>query len=70
MPATEISAEEFFASHPDAERIYDVVRNLLEGIGTFETWVTKSQVIFRRRIGFACFWLPGRWLREAYAAAV
>jgi len=27
-------------------------------------------VAFRRRVGFACLWLPGRWLRRPGSEAV
>jgi len=70
MPAAETSPEEFFAGHPGAVRIYHAVQVLLERIGPYQVRVTRSQVAFRRRLGFAYLWLPGRWLRSPGSEAV
>jgi hypothetical protein len=64
------SPEEFFAGHPDALQVYDTVRAEAERLGPVEVRVTRSQVAFRRRRGFAYLWLPGRWLRKPSAEVV
>jgi len=66
----QISPEESFAGHPDAVRIYDAVCALLERPGPCTCRVTRSQVAFRRRVGFAYLWLPGRWLCHPSSEAV
>jgi len=70
MSAAEIGLDEFFAGHPEAEPIYDRVRVLVEAIGPCKTRVTRSQIAFRRRRGFAYLWLPGRWLRDPTSEVV
>ena len=70
MAAPEISAEEFFAGHPDAVPIHDAVRALVERIGPSQIRVTRSQVAFRRRVGFAYLWLPGKWLHRPSSEVV
>ena len=70
MEPAEINPEVLFAGHPDAARIHDAVRALLERIGPSQIRVTRSQVAFRRRLGFAYLWLPGRWLRSPGSEAV
>ena len=62
--------EEFFAERPDALRVYETVRAEVERLGPVEVRVTRSQVAFRRRRGFAYLWLPGRWLRNPTADVV
>ncbi|HEU4492189.1 MAG TPA: DUF5655 domain-containing protein [Jiangellales bacterium] len=64
------SPEEFFAEHPDALRVYETVRAEVERLGPVEVRVTRSQVAFRRRRGFAYLWLPGQWLRNPSAEVV
>jgi len=70
MPAAEISPKEFFAGHPDAAPIHDAVRALLKRIGPSQIRVTRSQVAFRRRVGFAYLWLPGKWPRHPSSEVV
>jgi hypothetical protein len=70
MVPAEIGPEEFFAGYPDAMRIYHAVRALLERTGPCQVRVTRSQVAFRRRRGFAYLWLPGRWLRHPTSEVV
>lgn len=70
MAPAEITREEFFAGHSQAARVDDAVRALLERIGPHEVRVTRSQVAFRHRTGFAYLWLPGRWLRQPTSEVV
>lgn len=60
----------FLAGHDDAALIYRALEQLLERLGPFETRVTKSQIAFRRRRGFAWVWIPGRYLRSNVAPLV
>jgi hypothetical protein len=60
--AGSVAAEEWFAEHPEALPVYLRVRELLEPVGPYDVRVTKSQVTFRRRRGFAYLWLPGMYV--------
>jgi hypothetical protein len=62
MRAARVTPGESLAGHPEAARIYHAVQVILERIGPCPTRVTVSQVAFRRREGFVCLRLPGRWL--------
>lgn len=60
----------FFEGHPFARSACDRVIALIDAIGPAETRVTKSQVAFRRRRGFAYVWLPGQYLAHPGADVV
>lgn len=59
-----------FAGHPVALATFDWVLGVLEAAGPVEVRVTRSQVAFRRRRGFAYLWLPGRNLARPAADVV
>lgn len=59
-----MEVEDFFAGDDEAFRRFLDVRAAVERIGPADVRVTRSQVAFRRRRGFAYVWLPGRWLRH------
>ena len=50
--------------------VYQRVNSLLAARGEVEVRVTKSQVAFRRRRGFAYLWRPGRYLSRPDADVV
>ena len=54
--------EEFFAGRPLAAELFEVLRPALESAGPSEIRVTRSQVAFSRRRGFAWVWIPDRYL--------
>ncbi|WP_327189418.1 DUF5655 domain-containing protein [Streptomyces xinghaiensis] len=60
--------EEFFGSDGLGLAVFERVRSLLEE--PVEVRVSKSQVAFRRRRGFAYLWVPGRYLRAPAAEVV
>lgn len=68
MAGTPVRLEDFFASQEQARRLFETVSSLLEEIGLFEMRVTKSQIAFRRRRGFAWVWIPARYLRRSNTA--
>jgi hypothetical protein len=70
MAAPKISAEDCFAGHPGPVRICEAVQGLVSGFGPCSTRATKSQMSFRRGVGFALLWLPGRWLRDPASEVV
>ena len=43
---------------------YDRLSTLLAGIGPSTVRLTKSQIAFRRRRGFAYLWAPPAWARN------
>jgi hypothetical protein len=65
-----MTPEEFLEGHPEAYAVYARVRELLDRAGPYEVRVSKSQVAFRRRRGFAYLWLPGQYLRQPAAEVV
>jgi hypothetical protein len=52
--------EVFFDGHPDGIAIYRGVTDVIDGLGEAEVRVSKSQIAFRARRGFAYVWRPGR----------
>lgn len=62
--------EEFFTGHPLGMAVFDRISGLLHDEAPYEVRVSKSQVAFRRRRGFAYLWLPGQYLRAPAASLV
>jgi hypothetical protein len=52
----------FFADWPESAKIFEALRTAVENLGETKMRVTKSQIAFRRRTGFAWAWVPGRYL--------
>jgi hypothetical protein len=50
--------------------VYEKVRAIVDRLGPFDVRVSKSQVAFRRRRGFAYLWMPGKYLRKPTAEVV
>lgn len=59
-----------FRGQPVARRLFTAVRRTVEAAGPCTLRVTRSQVAFRRRTGFAWAWMPGKWLRGQVAPLV
>jgi len=57
-----VTVDEFFAGHDESRRLFDRVLEVVARIGPARVRVTKSQVAFRRRRGFASVWMPGQYL--------
>jgi len=53
---------EFFANWPESAKIFETLRTAVETLGDTEMRVTKSQIAFHRRAGFAWAWVPGKYL--------
>jgi hypothetical protein len=62
--------EAFFAGHPLGRVVFDSVRSAVATWPDVAVRVSRSQVAFRRRRGFAWLWLPGRYLRSPAADVV
>jgi hypothetical protein len=56
--------EDYFGESLFGLAVFTVVSERLDEFGPFGVRVTKTQVAFRRRVGFAYLWLPGRHLRH------
>lgn len=57
-----VTLDEFFGGHEESRRIFETVRQAVATIGPADVRVTKSQVAFRRRTGFAFVWMPDMYL--------
>lgn len=62
--------EAFFAGHPLGLATFEAARDCLAGAGPVDVRVSRSQVAFRRRRGFAYLWLPDRYLAHPAAEVV
>jgi hypothetical protein len=60
----------FYAGHPLARAVHDRVTAMIASIGPAEIRVSKSQVAFRRRRGFAYIWVPGQYVSNPTADVV
>lgn len=65
-----VAAREHFAGHPTALAVLERVWEAVQPFDGCAVQVTKSQVAFRRRHGFAYLWLPGRYLSRPGADVV
>lgn len=64
------AVEEYFAGSPLGLALYRAVAAAIATIGTAQIRVTKSQIAFRRRKGFAYVWRPDRVLRTDVPAVL
>ncbi len=60
--ASTADAAEFLSGHAVAQAVLDRVDAILAAESGVEIRVSKSQIAFRRRHGFAYLWLPGQYL--------
>jgi hypothetical protein len=70
IPTPPTSVDEFFAGSPLGRDLFTAVARAVEAIGPATIRVTKSQVAFRRRRGFAWVWRPGRYVRSDVPAVL
>ena len=59
-----MTPDEFFAGHERSREIFEAVRHAVDGAGPAEMRVTKSQIAFKRRTGFAFVWMPEVYLGD------
>jgi hypothetical protein len=57
--------EQFFQGSPTGLALYVAVAEAISLIGPADVRVTKSQIAFRRRKGFAFVWRPDQYLNSA-----
>jgi hypothetical protein len=67
---TEHPAVRFFAGHPDGQGVAAAVARAVESVGPHEVRVSRSQVAFRRRVGFAYLWRPGQYVASEVPAVL
>ena len=66
----ERTPEDFFAGFPAGLALYDAVAGAVGDIGPAAVTVTKTQIAFRRRRGFAYVWRPGQYLTSDVPAVL
>ena len=66
----ELTPEEFFVDHPLGLSVFHKLQQAMNGFGDVQVRVSKSQLTFRRKRGFAYLWMPGQYLRNATAEVV
>ena len=59
-----------FEGVPDGLAVYLAVADLVAAVGEAEVRVTKSQIAFRRRKGFAYVWRPGQYVKSEVPAVL
>lgn len=62
--------EAFFEGSSAGLQLYRAVESLVARIGEADVRVTKSQVAFRRRKGFAYVWRPGQYVTSDVPAVL
>jgi hypothetical protein len=62
--------EELFAGHPESLEVYRAVRRVVDDLGGARERVTRSQVAWSRRRGFAYVWRPGQYVGSAVPAVL
>ena len=65
-----ITPEDLFAGHADGLALYRAVEEAVASVGEASVRVTKSQIAFRRRRGFAFVWRPGQYLSSTVPAVL
>lgn len=70
MADHERTVEEFFDGSPEGLAVYRAVAEAVEAIGPVRARVSKSQIAFRRRTGFAFVWRPGAYVRSEVPAVL
>ena len=59
------TTERFFKDDAQGYAIYQAVERMARTVGPLEVRVSKSQVAFRRRRGFAYLWRPGMYVKSS-----
>lgn len=70
MGTDETRVEDFFEGHPLGRTVASAVAAVMDGLGPHTVRVTRSQVAFRRRRGFAWLWRPGKYVRSDVPAVL
>ncbi len=65
-----MTLDEFFEGYAASRPIFDALHSAIKAIGPAEMRVSKSQIAFRRRVGFAWAWIPDKYLSGGHAPLV
>lgn len=65
-----MTPDEFFSDNVLSKTLFEAVRREVESLGESSMRVTKSQIAFCRRRGFAWVWTPGQYLKGKTAPLV
>lgn len=65
-----MTPEEFFQGNEQAAELFRVVLTAIEIMGPVQIRVSKSQIAFRGKRGFAWVWIPGKYLKGKTAPLV
>jgi len=65
-----MTTEEFFGPQRESREIFDLIANLIAGMGESEVQASKSQIAFRTRKNFAAVWMPKQYLKGKAAPLV
>lgn len=66
----EMSLEELFEGFELSRPLFEVIDTAVDDLGSVQRQISKSQISYRRRAGFAWVWLPGRYLHGRGAPLV
>jgi len=61
-PTPKLSVDAFFAGRPTSRAIFEALRAAVATLDEVDLRVSKSQIAFRRRVGFAAVWMPEQYL--------
>jgi hypothetical protein len=67
---TAASPEKLFEGYPQGLAVCRAVQSAVERVGEATVVVSRSQVAFRRRRGFAYVWRPGQYVRSEVPAVL
>lgn len=70
MAARSATPEQFFAGSSAGLEIFRAVRGAVDELGDVEVRVSKSQIAFRNRRGFAYVWRPAPYLNSDVPAVL
>lgn len=62
MPGDPSTPESFFDGSPDGLSVFRAVAQAVDEIADVQLRVSKSQIAFRRRRGFAYVWRPAQYI--------
>jgi hypothetical protein len=62
--------DELFDGHPDGQAVAAAVASAVAALGPHEVRLSRSQVAFRRRHGFAYLWRPGQYVHSEVPAVL
>ncbi|HET8988565.1 MAG TPA: DUF5655 domain-containing protein [Humibacillus sp.] len=62
--------DDFFDGYPEGLLICAAVARAVQALGDADVSVTRSQIAFRRRRGFAYVWRPGQYVKSDVPAVL